>query len=392
MINKKRFLRTVISLTCIVTLASSNLTVLATAPSSELKKQTSNLENELSGLNSELSSLSKELDEASAKIQKLAEKVEKSKLDLAAAKLNEEIQYEAMSDRIKFMYEGGNMSLLHILFSSENMGDFLNKAEYVTTISNYDRDMLRDFQNVRMDIENKQTELEEQQKELSGLLDTLNSKETALKNKISSTSGKLADYKDQLARAKAAEEALKQAQDNETSGSIGGDKETVSNKPEVDKDADSDKDKDEDKDTDTDTDKDTDKDADSDKDKEEDKPAESVPANVSDVALMAGILQCEAGGSHEGMIAVGTVIMNRVASSRFPNTLKGVVYQPGQFGPVSSGKLARVLKNGPNSAAYAAAKAVLGGERHEKVKNCYYFNGTAWTDRDGVKIGGNVFW
>ena len=48
MINKKRFLRTVISLTCIVTLASSNLTVLATAPSGELKKQTSNLENETS--------------------------------------------------------------------------------------------------------------------------------------------------------------------------------------------------------------------------------------------------------------------------------------------------------------------------------------------------------
>ena len=55
------------------------------------------------------------------------------------------------------------------------------------------------------------------------------------------------------------------------------------------------------------------------------------------------ILQCEAGSSYEGMIAVGTVIMNRIASSRFPDTLKEVVYQPGQFGPAMTGKLDRVL-------------------------------------------------
>lgn len=351
MINRKHLLRTVISLLCIVTLFSSSIQVYAKPDSKELEKKTSELEGQLDGLNSELSSLSRDLESTASEIEKLAQQVEKTKLDLAAAKLNEEAQYDAMSERIKFMYEGGSLSLLHILFTSESMGDFLNKAEYVSTISDYDRDMLKDFTNIRTNVELKQQDLEEQQDELDELLTSLNSKESALKNKISSTSGKLADYKLQLARAKEAEEALKQAQDNETSGSVGGESSTGNSDS-----------------------------------------GSSKPANVSDVALMAAILQCEAGGSYKGMLAVGTVIMNRIASSRFPNTLKGVVYQSGQFGPVSSGKLARVLAKGPNSSSYAAAQEVLGGKRVEEVKNCLYFNGDRWTNHPGVNIGGNIFW
>ena len=346
MINKKHLLRTIISLMCVVTIASSGLPVMAKPSSKDLKKKTENLQGELNNLRNELDALSNELVETSSKIEKMSEKVEKAKLDLAAAKLNEESQYKAMSERIKFMYEGGSMSLLHILFSSESMGDFLNNAEYVSTISDYDRNMLKDYQTVTFDIKTKQDGLLAQQEELSELQKTLDTKEEELKEKISSTSGELADYKLQLARAKAAEEALKQAQDNETSGSIGGDSGSNS----------------------------------------------SINVNVSDVALMAGILQCEAGSSYEGMIAVGTVIMNRIASSRFPDTLKEVVYQPGQFGPAMTGKLDRVLAQGPNSSSYKAAKEVLGGKRHPKVKSCLYFNGQQWTNHKGVNIGGNIFW
>lgn len=357
MINKKHFLRTAISLMCVVTIASSGLPVMAKPSSKELKNKTENLEGELNSLNSELSTLSNELVETSTKIDKLAKKVEKAKLDLAAAQLNEEAQYKAMSERIKFMYEGGSLSLLHILFSSESMGDFLNNAEYVTTISDYDRNMLEDLKTVTFDIKTKQEGLISQQEELAELEETLNEKEEALKTKISSTSGKLADYKLQLAQAKAAEEALRQAQNNETSGSIGDGAKNDEDITTV----------------------------------KDDKDNISRPT-VSDVALMAGILQCEAGSSYQGMIAVGTVIMNRIASSRFPDTLKEVVYQPGQFGPAMTGKLDRVLAQGPNSSAYSAAKAVLGGKRHKKVLTCLYFNGQQWTNHPGVNIGGNIFW
>ena len=114
-------------------------------------------------------------------------------------------------------------------------------------------------------------------------------------------------------------------------------------------------------------------------------------ANTSDVALLAGILECEAGATYEGMLAVGTVIMNRVESSRFPNTISGVVYQSGQFAPTWNGALNRVLGRGPSSSAYSAAKAVLGGARHNRVRNCYFF-WAAFTGHAGINVGGNVFW
>ena len=59
---------------------------------------------------------------------------------------------------------------------------------------------------------------------------------------------------------------------------------------------------------------------------------------------MAAIIYCEAGAEpYQGKVAVGAVIMNRVRSSRFPNTISGVIYQKGQFGPAITGKLGRVL-------------------------------------------------
>ena len=100
------------------------------------------------------------------------------------------------------------------------MGDFLNKAEYVATISQYDRKMLEELQQVRSNVEQKQNDLEQQQSKLSGLQETLTSKRDELNSKISSTSGELADYQAQLDRAKAAEEALKLAQNDEVSGSV----------------------------------------------------------------------------------------------------------------------------------------------------------------------------
>ena len=50
--------------------------------------------------------------------------------------------------------------------------------------------------------------------------------------------------------------------------------------------------------------------------------------NASDVAMLAALIQCEAGGeSYEGKLAVGSVVMNRVDSSYFPDTVVGVIYQ-----------------------------------------------------------------
>ena len=398
---KKRVLRSVLATTiCTVTIASVSTPVYSAPSSKELESTTSNLKGELNDLNSQLATLSKELDDTSSQIEELSAKVEKSKLDLASVQLDEEAQYDSMKDRIKFMYEGGTSSLLQILLTSENMGDFLNKAEYVATISDYDRSMLNQLQDVRKSVEKKQEELEEQQSKLSGLQKTLTSKREELNSKISSTSGELANYQAQLERAKAAEEALKIAQNNAVSGSLKAEDkktETKTDTPATASNNNNNNNNNANKTTQpaqTTTNKNT---------TTTTKPntttntttntgnnnTSSTPSSTSDVALFAAILQCEAGG-YDGMLAVATVIMNRVASPAYPNNLHDVIYQSGQFAPTWNGSLNKVLKQGASSTAYQVAQDALAGARHSAVINCLQFR-SASTGVSGVNVGGNVF-
>jgi hypothetical protein len=119
---------------------------------------------------------------------------------------------------------------------------------------------------------------------------------------------------------------------------------------------------------------------------------DAYPYTDEELTLLAGIIECEAGSvSYPGMIAVGSVVMNRVESPNFSNTIEGVIYAPYQFEPVSTGTYAVVLARGPNSNCYMAAQEVLEGKRN--VPN-YYFK-AAWYAEEhgisGVNIGGNVF-
>lgn len=102
---------------------------------------------------------------------------------------------------------------------------------------------------------------------------------------------------------------------------------------------------------------------------------------------MAAIIFCEAGNQpYSGKVAVGAVIMNRVESGRFPNTIQGVIYQRGQFTPAMTGKLARVLASGNiPSSCYEAARAALNGE--SPVGNALFFN----TGSGSFKLGDHYF-
>lgn len=115
--------------------------------------------------------------------------------------------------------------------------------------------------------------------------------------------------------------------------------------------------------------------------------AEPVSATTSDLDLLAAIIECEAGGeSHKGKVAVGAVIMNRIASSKFPDSISGVVYQKGQFSPVRSGKLKRVLAKGARSDCYEAAQDALNGEN--PIGDALFFNSGKGK---GIQIGNQHF-
>lgn len=121
------------------------------------------------------------------------------------------------------------------------------------------------------------------------------------------------------------------------------------------------------------------------------KAAQNAVANVSadDVTLLAAIIQCEAGNEcYEGKVAVGAVVLNRKRSSRWPNTISGVIYQSGQFTPARSGALARVLASGniSNSCRQAAADALAGSDPTGGKMFFHRANGRA-----GLVIGNHVF-
>ena len=99
----------------------------------------------------------------------------------------------------------------------------------------------------------------------------------------------------------------------------------------------------------------------------------------SDIQLMARAINGEARGEpYEGQVAVGAVILNRVKSSQFPNTIAGVIYQSGAFTAVSDGQINVPISEG--STVYKAARDAMNG--WDPTGGCiYYFNPDTATNK-----------
>ncbi|XEC97574.1 stalk domain-containing protein [Paenibacillus tarimensis] len=112
-----------------------------------------------------------------------------------------------------------------------------------------------------------------------------------------------------------------------------------------------------------------------------DNKVEPVKAsNNEDVMLLAKIVQVEAGyESYDSQLAVANVILNRVNDKRFPDTIRDVIYQPGQFPPAHNGLL---NKSEPSANVIKAAEAAYGGENN--VEGAIYFY--------NPKVTGGKFW
>jgi SH3-like domain-containing protein len=108
------------------------------------------------------------------------------------------------------------------------------------------------------------------------------------------------------------------------------------------------------------------------------------------VLLLAALIQCEAGGeSYEGKVAVGAVVMNRVRSGAYPNSIHGVIYASGQFTPALSGKVNRVYESGKiSSSCIEAAQDAIGGTSN--VGDLTHFRRN--NGRAGLVIGNHVFY
>ena len=110
---------------------------------------------------------------------------------------------------------------------------------------------------------------------------------------------------------------------------------------------------------------------------------------TTDEMLLAALIQMEAGNQpYEGQVAVGAVVINRMKSPAYPNTLAGVIYASGQFTPTRTGRVEELALKGPKESCIQAARAALAGET--TVGGAMHFRSAG--SHEGIVIGNHVFW
>lgn len=110
---------------------------------------------------------------------------------------------------------------------------------------------------------------------------------------------------------------------------------------------------------------------------------------TTDEMLLAALIQCEAANQpYEGQVGVGAVVVNRVNSGAYPNSIAGVIYASGQFTPTKSGRVEELAVDGVKDSCLQAARAAMAGE--STVGGALHFRRAG--SREGIVIGDHVFW
>jgi len=361
------------------------------------KQKESAISDRLDKLNDQLTDVQQSLEDLDTRITQKNDQIAATEQELDEMEQKRRERYEAMKVRIRFMYENSDSSLLNSLLGAGSMSEFLNRVEYFSQVVDYDRNQLEEYQQLLTALNEKQTNYETQKEELLALREQQNAEQEKLTTLVadartdlkaagaaaSDASDALGDLNEQLSAEQKNQDILtaqleyekkleeqKAAEDRARMEEIKRQEEELRQKREEEK-----------------------------RRQEQAESGEtagepsaddtSEPASAEDLELMACIIQCEAEGEpYAGKLAVGSVVMNRVASSSFPNTVMGVIYQSGQFSPVASGRMAARLAAGANSECRQAAQEVLNG--NITVPYLYFRrdNGTI----DGYVLGHHVFY
>lgn len=325
-------------------------------------------------LNTRLQDITTEIANTENAIANTSSDIQSLEEELAQVKEKKKAQYEGMKKRIRFMYENGTDSLLVSVLSSGSIAEFIQRAEYASMIAGYDREMVQAYDELQTTLVAKTEELSQKKEQLSSYRTTLASKQDELDGLVDNAGDAYASKQGEVTAAKMTveefnrrieeyrvqEQALEQqyaAAQAALAQQIAAEDEAAGNTT------------------------------------PEDNSGALAGYTDADLKLMAAIIQAEAGGEpYAGQLAVGTVIMNRVMSAKFPNTLSGVIYQPNQFQPVRNGHLALILEQGPNESCTNAAREVLGGYRSG---NWLFFMTQYWADYYGITgytmIGNHAF-
>jgi spore germination cell wall hydrolase CwlJ-like protein len=342
----------------------------------KLEQQQQQNENELTGLKQEkntlqgkLYELNTTLEEVGYHLDDLEDQINIKEVDIANAEAAleeaisiEEQQYQSMVLRVKQTYERNDTSIINAILHAGSLAKLLNLEEYYRKIEEYDQQKLKEFKESRALIAEEKKRLEEEYIALEELQAEAEAERKRVEEIVAQTQQSINTYSSQIAATEAQIEAY-EAQIKEKEKDMEYLKKLL-----------------------------------------EEERAKSRLAqnstwrNISDVSfaegdrtLLANLIYCEAGGEpYEGQVAVGAVVINRVLSSVFPDSVSGVIYSPKQFSPAGSGRLALALaQNKATDSCYRAADEAMSG--YSNVGSCVYFR-TPIEGLSGISIGGHIFY
>lgn len=327
-----------------------------------LKITQNSLLGQLSSLNDDLDEVSKNLEDIETQIEEKNADIEETKKELEAAIETEKEQYANMKLRIRSIYLSGGRNYIDLLLSASGFSDFMNRTDYVERMSAYDQKMLAQYQETRAYVAQVKASLEAELEDLHALQEKTQEEQKKVAKLVQNTANNVADYASQIEDAEDTIDALESMITAQTAD-IEALQKQYQEELALSKLA-----------------------------------SQSAWRDISEVNfeegdryLLANLIYCEAGGEpYEGQVAVGAVVINRVLSSRYPNTVVGVIYQNKQFSPVASGRLALALANNKATAScYKAADEAMSGMTN--VGQCVYFR-TPIPGLTGISIGGHIFY
>lgn len=327
-----------------------------------LKEERNSLQGELNTLNTNLTEISDNLEDLESQIETKEEEIEVTTALLDDAIMQADGQYESMKVRIQFMYERGDTTLLEILLNAGSFAEMINAAEYIEELTQYDRTKLEEYKEIRDSIQLLQEQKIAEKAELDTLKAEVEAEKARVSGLVNQTQTNISNYSDQIEDAEAAALAY-EAEMKKKEEDIAYLQKKLDEERRLSQLA-----------------------------------SNSTKRDISEITfaegdryLLANLIYCEAGGEpYEGQVAVGAVVMNRVLSSVFPDTVVGVIYAKNQFSPVASGRLALALaENRATPSCYKAADEAMAG--YTNVGGCVFFR-TPIPGLEGINIGGHVFY
>ena len=174
-----------------------------------LRAEKNSIQSYINQLDKKMNSLAKEISVFEEKIQTKITDIEDTKKALEEAKIACEEQYDSMKMRIQFIYENPSASLFEMLCSSKNIAEFINRADYVASMSGYDRDMMNKLIETKEEIAVKEETLEAELEELEMMQAELESQKKKVNTSINAKKGELTAKASELNSASAEQSGYK---------------------------------------------------------------------------------------------------------------------------------------------------------------------------------------